>query len=154
MDLIDILNPQAVRAAHSVGSKKRLFQDLAAIASQTYGINPESAIEALLERETLGPTGVGRGVALPHARLESIDHIVGCFMKLDRSVEFDAVDRQPVDLVFALFAPLSSGVEHLRALALVSRTLRDADVCKKLRNNEDPAILLAVLQEGPASFAA
>jgi PTS system nitrogen regulatory IIA component len=75
-------------------------------------------------------------------------------MKLDRPVEFDAVDRQPVDLVFALFAPLSSGVEHLRALALVSRTLRDADVCMKLRNNEDPAILFAVLQEGPASVAA
>ena len=154
MDLIDILHSEAVRTAHSVASKKRLFQDLAAVAGQAYGINPEVAIEALLERETLGPTGVGRGVALPHARLETIDHIVGCFMKLDRPVEFDAVDRQPVDLVFALFAPLSSGVEHLRALALVSRTLRDADVCMKLRNNEDPAILFAVLQEGPASVAA
>ena len=154
MDIIDILHPNAVRAAHSVGNKKRLFQDLAAVAGQIYGISPEIAIEALIERETLGPTGVGRGVALPHARLDSIDQIVGCFMKLDRPVEFDAVDRQPVDLVFALFAPLSSGVEHLRALALVSRTLRDTDVCMKLRNNEDPAILLAVLQEGPASVAA
>ena len=94
MDLIDILHSEAVRTAHSVGSKKRLFQDLAAVAGQAYGINPEVAIEALLERETLGPTGVGRGVALPHARLDTIDHIVGCFMKLDRPVEFDAVDRQ------------------------------------------------------------
>jgi len=154
MDLIEILHPDAVRNTQSVGSKKRLFQDLAAMSAQNYGINPEAAVEALLERENLGPTGVGRGVALPHARLENLDHIVGCFIKLDRPIDFDAVDRQPVDLVFALFAPLSSGMEHLKALALVSRTLRDPGVCLKLRNNEDPSTLLAVLLEGPASVAA
>ena len=154
MDLLEILHADAVRSTQSVGSKKRLFQDLAAIASQNYGIDPEVAIEALLERETLGPTGVGHGVALPHARIDSLDRIVGCFIKLDRPIEFDAVDRQPVDLVFALFAPLASGVEHLKALALVSRTLRDPEVCLKLRNNEDAGTLLAILQEGPASAAA
>ena len=154
MDLVKILHADAVRNTQSVGSKKRLFQDLAAIASQSYGIDPEVAIDALLERETLGPTGVGRGVALPHARIDSLDRIVGCFIKLDRPIEFDAVDRQPVDLVFALFAPLASGVEHLKALALVSRTLRDPEVCLKLRNNENAGTLLAILQEGPASAAA
>ena len=154
MDLLKILHADAVRHTQSVGSKKRLFQDLAAIASQNYGINPEVAIEALLERETLGPTGVGHGVALPHARIDNLDRIVGCFIKLDRPIEFDAVDRQPVDLVFALFAPLASGVEHLKALALVSRTLRDPEVCLKLRNNENAGTLLAILQEGPASAAA
>ena len=154
MDLIEILHPSAVRNTQSVGSKKRLFQDLAAMSAQNYGIDSGAAVEALLERENLGPTGVGRGVALPHARLENLDRIVGCFIKLDRPIDFDAVDRQPVDLIFALFAPLSSGVEHLKALALVSRTLRDPDVCLKLRNNEDPITLLAILQEGPASFAA
>ena len=154
MDLLEILHADAVRSTQSVGSKKRLFQDLAAIASQNYGIDPEVAIEALLERETLGPTGVGRGVALPHAKIESLDQISGCFIKLDRPIEFDAVDRQPVDLVFALFAPLANGVEHLKALALVSRTLRDPEVCMKLRNNDDVGKLLAILQEGPASGAA
>ena len=143
MDLLEIIHPDAVRCAQSVGRKKRLFQDLSAMATQ-----------ALLERENLGPTGVGRGVALPHARLENLDRIVGCFIKLDRPIDFDAVDRQPVDLVFALFAPLNSGVEHLKALALVSRTLRDADVCMKLRNNESTSTLLAILQEGPNSVAA
>ncbi len=154
MDLHKILHADAVRNSHSVSSKKRLFQDLAALAFQNDGIDPESDIGALLERETLGPTGVGRGVALPHARLENLERIVGCFIKLDRPIDFDAVDRQPVDLVFALFAPLSSGVEHLKALALVSRTLRDPGVCLKLRNNEDPSTLLAILLEGPASVAA
>jgi len=154
MDLLEILHADAVRNIHSVGSKKRLFQDLVAIASQNYGIDSGVAIEALLERETLGPTGVGRGVALPHARINSLDKIVGCFIKLDRPIEFDAVDRQPVDLIFALFAPLASGVEHLKALALVSRTLRDPEVCMKLRNNESSGTLLAILQEGPASAAA
>ncbi len=154
MDLLKILHPDAVRNTHSVGSKKRLFQDLAAIAAQNYGIKPEDAVEALLERENLGPTGVGRGVALPHARLENLDRIVGCFIKLDRPIDFDAVDRQPVDLIFALFAPLSSGVEHLKSLALVSRTLRDPEVRMKLRNNENAATLLAILHEGPASEAA
>ena len=154
MDLLEILHVDAVRNTQSVGSKKRLFQDLAAIALQNYGIDPEVAIEALLERETLGPTGVGRGVALPHARIDGLDRIVGCFIKLDRPIDFGAVDRQPVDLVFALFAPLASGVEHLKALALVSRTLRDPEVCLKLRNNENAGTLLAILQEGSASAAA
>ena len=97
---------------------------------------------------------MGRGVALPHARIENLDQIVGCFIKLDRPIDFDAVDRQPVDLVFALFAPLESGVEHLKVLALVSRTLRDTQVCMKLRNNDDAGTLLAILQEGPSSAAA
>lgn len=154
MDLLQILHPDAVRVAHSVSSKKRLFQDLAALAHHNYGLDADEVVEALLERENLGPTGVGRGVALPHARLNKLDRIVGCFIKLEKPIEFDAVDRQPVDLAFALFAPHNSGVDHLKALALVSRTLRDPGVCIKLRNNEDPNTLLAVLQEGPAAKAA
>lgn len=154
MDLLDILHPDAVRVAHAVSSKKRLFQDLAAIGQQSYQLPADIAVDALLERENLGPTGVGRGVALPHARLDNLDRICGCFIKLEKPIDFDAVDRQPVDLAFALFAPHDSGVDHLKALALVSRTLRDPGVCMKLRQNEDPSTLLAILQEGPASQAA
>ena len=154
MDLVNILSADAVRVSNGVGSKKRLFQDIANLVASQYGIDADAALDALQEREALGATGVGRGVALPHARLDNLDSIVGCFLKLDKAIEFDAVDRQPVDLVFALFAPHDSGVSHLKALATVSRTLRDAGVCEKLRSNHVASTLFAVLLEGPASQAA
>jgi len=102
----------------------------------------------------LGPTGVGNGVALPHARVEGLDSVVGAFVLLDRPVEFDAVDRHPIDIAFSLFAPLNAGVEHLKALALVSRTLRDASIRAKLRANPDPTTIYAILAETQRSQAA
>ena len=113
-----------------------------------------AVVEALMTRESLGPTGVGHGVALPHARLEGLDNVLGAFVLLDKPIDFNAVDRQPVDIAFALFAPESAGVEHLKALALVSRTLRNASVCSKLRANPDPATLYAILTEAQATQAA
>ncbi len=154
MDLVDILSADAVRVTGSVGNKKKLFQDIANLMESEYGLDSAIALQALLARETLGATGVGRGVALPHARLDNLDRIVGCFFRLDRAIDFDAVDRQPVDLVFALFAPQDSGVGHLKALATVSRTLRDPGVCEKLRGNNKAPTLFEVLLEGPASQAA
>lgn len=154
MDLTTLLKPAAVRVLGHATSKKRLFQDLAEIAHSVYGLNATETIDALQERESLGPTGVGHGVALPHARMHGLDHVAGVFLRLEKPLDFDAVDRQPVDLVFALFAPKGSGVEHLKALALVSRTLRDAAVCTKLRANTDPAALHAVLTEARSSQAA
>ncbi|WP_415183476.1 PTS sugar transporter subunit IIA [Phaeovulum sp.] len=147
MNLSNLLQPQAVKVLAHVTSKKRLFQDLAEIAHSAYGLNVAQTVDALQERESLGPTGVGHGVALPHARLHGLDKVVAVFLRLERPLDFDAVDRQPVDLVFALFAPEDSGVEHLKALALVSRTMRNAEVCTKLRANVDPAALHAVLTE-------
>jgi PTS system nitrogen regulatory IIA component len=97
---------------------------------------------------------VGHGIALPHARLEEIGSIVGVFVRLEKPVDFDSVDRQPVDLVFGLFAPKDSGVDHLKALALVSRTMRDPAVCAKLRANTDPAKLHAILTEARSNQAA
>jgi nitrogen PTS system EIIA component len=154
MDLSSILQPSAVKVAGTITSKKRLFLDLGDIASSAFGLNQDESVDALLERESLGPTGVGKGVALPHARLDGVDSVVGAFLRLDRPLDFDSVDRQPVDLIFALFAPKNAGVEHLKALALVSRTMRDAAICAKLRANSDPAILHAILTETPASKAA
>ena len=110
--------------------------------------------ESLMERETLGPTGVGHGVALPHARLPGLDAVQGAFLLLEKPIDFDAVDRAPVDIIFALFAPEDAGVEHLKALALVSRTLREASVCTKLRANADPATLYTILTESPSVQAA
>lgn len=154
MELADLLKPDAVRISSNMKSKKRLFHDLAEIASAVYGIDEAPAVDALQERESLGPTGVGHGVALPHARIDGIDRVCGVFLRLERPLDYGSVDRAPVDLVFALFAPRDAGVEHLKALALVSRTLRDPAVCAKLRANEDPDKLFAILAAQPDSKAA
>ncbi len=154
MELSSLLKPAAVRVIGHATSKKRLFQDLGEITQAVYGLNASETVDALQERESLGPTGVGHGVALPHARLDGLDRVVGVFLRLEKPLDFDSVDRQPVDLVFALFAPKDSGVEHLKALALVSRTMRDAAICGKLRANADPAALHAVLTEARSSQAA
>ena len=145
MQISDILSPAAVRTMSQITSKKRLFQEIAEQARSIYGVDAAQTLDALQERETLGPTGVGHGVALPHARLHGLDRVVGLFLRLEKPLDFDAVDRQPVDLIFALLAPKNSGVDHLKALALVSRTMRDPSVCAKLRANTDPAALHAVL---------
>lgn len=145
MVLSSILQPTAVKVVSNASSKKRLFLDLGDAAESCCGIPSRSAVEALLERETLGPTGVGNGIALPHARMDGLDSVIGVFLKLDKPLDYESVDRKPVDLVFALFAPQDSGVEHLKALALVSRTMRDPDICAKLRANDDPSTLHAIL---------
>lgn len=154
MELSKLLMPGAVRVIGQLTGKKRLFQELGEIAAQAYGLTAAVATDGLQERESLGPTGVGHGIALPHARLDDIDQIVAVFLRLEKPLDYDSVDRQPVDLVFGLFAPKESGVEHLKALALVSRTMRDAGVCAKLRANSDPAKLHAILTEARTTQAA
>jgi PTS system nitrogen regulatory IIA component len=154
MELSKLLAPGAVRVMGALTSKKRLFQELGEMVSASYGLSAAIAIDGLQERESLGPTGVGHGIALPHARLEDLERIVGVFIRLEKPLDYDSVDRQPVDLVFALFAPKDSGVDHLKALALVSRTMRDQAVVSKLRANADPAKLYAILTESRAPQAA
>lgn len=154
MKFVELLKPQAVKAFTTVSSKKRLMHDIADVAESAYGLPMQPAVEALLERESLGPTGVGNGVALPHARIGEIDAVKGVFILLEKPIDFEAVDRQPVDIVFALFAPEDAGVEHLKALALVSRTLRDGAICAKLRANPDPLTLYTILTESEAVQAA
>ncbi len=154
MELSMILKPGAVRVLSAVSSKKRLMHELGGIAESVYGVDHSAAVEALQERESLGPTGVGHGVALPHARIDGLAEVVGALVLLETPIDFDSVDRQPVDLAFALFAPRDAGVEHLKALALVSRTLRDPSVCAKLRSNTDPATLYTIVTEAQAAQAA
>lgn len=149
-----LLSPAAVKVVSSVASKKRLMRDLCEIAAACYGIATDEALDALQDRESIGPTGVGNGVALPHARIAGLDRVVGVFLRLERALPFESVDRQPVDLVFALFAPEDSGVRHLKALALVARAMRDTKIQAKLRANEDPAILHTILMGSEASQAA
>lgn len=154
MQLSDILDVSAVKILSGCTSKKRLFHDLGAMAETAYGYNPSDVIDALIEREGLGPTGVGKGIALPHARLPDVDKVSALFLRLEKPLNFDAVDRQPVDLVFALLAPVDAGVDHLKALALVSRTMRDADTCSKLRANNDANTLHTLLTEMASTQAA
>ena len=154
MDMTTILKPEAIRVLSAASSKKRLFHALGGIAEDVYGVSHSKAVEALQEREALGPTGVGNGVALPHARMDGLDSVVGALILMDTAIDFDAVDRQPVDVAFALFAPHDAGVEHLKALALVSRSLRDKSLCTKLRANSDPATLYTILTEAQPMQAA
>ncbi|MGV6840150.1 MAG: PTS sugar transporter subunit IIA [Planktomarina sp.] len=145
MELTQIIQPSAVKFLHGVSSKKRLFQSISEIAAPLCAAKQDVIVQALMERENLGPTGVGNGVALPHARLEDATSVFGCFIRLEKAIDYSSVDRQPVDLVFALFAPEDAGVQHLKALAAVSRTLRNPEICEKLRSNVDPATLYEIL---------
>jgi PTS system nitrogen regulatory IIA component len=154
MQLGTILKHDAVKTISSCTSKKRLFHDLGELAEASYGLDQAAVVDALIDREGLGPTGVGHGIALPHARLAGVERVVGLFLRLEKPLNFDAVDRQPVDLVFALLAPEHAGVEHLKALALVSRTLRDDALRGKLRANKSAGTLHTILTEVQASQAA
>jgi PTS system nitrogen regulatory IIA component len=154
MQLGTILKHNAVKTISSCTSKKRLFHDLGELAEASYGLDQAAVVDALIDREGLGPTGVGHGIALPHARLAGVERVVGLFLRLEKPLNFDAVDRQPVDLVFALLAPEHAGVEHLKALALVSRTLRNDALLGKLRANTSAGTLHTILTEVQASQAA
>lgn len=154
MDLSSLLKPRAVKVLTDVTSKKRLMQAIAALAHDLIALPEGQIFDALQERESLGPTGVGHGVALPHARLSELTEVHGAFLKLEKPVDFDAADKHPVDLVFVLFAPADTGVDHLKALALVSRTLRDAGLRAKLRANHDAETLHTLLTEYASSKAA
>ena len=154
MEMSEIISVDAVRAPLKATSKKRLLQDLADMAEAVYALPSATVYRALMDREALGPTGVGRGVAIPHARFAGVTRVIGLFARLEKPVDFESIDRQPVDLVFALFAPEAAGAEHLKALARVSRTLRSEAVCAKLRSTLDPSALYAILADSKAEQAA
>jgi nitrogen PTS system EIIA component len=145
MLLTDLVAPNAVIAALKVNSKKQALQELAAKAAQLTGQNERAVFEVLLQREKLGSTGVGNGIAIPHGKLPKLDKLFGLFARLDRPIDFEALDGQPVDLVFLLLAPETAGADHLKALARVARLLRDPDVARKLRESRDAEALYAVL---------
>lgn len=154
MDITDILLPEAVISPLRVQSKKRLFQEIAQAAASRFGLDENTVLTVLLERESLGPTGVGRGIAIPHGRVPELPKVTGMFFRLDTPVEFEAVDRKPVDLVFALFAPEGAGAAHLKALARVSRLLRSEETCAKIRSTQDAQAIYAILTADEASQAA
>jgi len=154
MELADILVADAVSTLQNVSSKKRLLQNISEQAEALSGLSQQKVFEALQERELLGATGMGKGIAVPHARMADVDCVIGFFTRLDEAIDFDSVDRRPVDLVFTLLAPEDAGADHLKALARVSRTLRDEATCRKLRSTDDVSAIYAILTDVSASKAA
>jgi PTS system nitrogen regulatory IIA component len=150
----EILSPRAIVAAMQVRNKKFLFQQLAQIASASTGADQRLIVDRLNEREKLGSTGFGGGVAIPHGKLEGLEHVVGVFARLAQPIEFGAIDEMPVDLVFLLLSPPDAGVDHLKALASVSRQLRDRSFVAKLRGAGSEDALYALLIGGETRDAA
>ena len=153
MPLNDLVAPNAILPALKVNSKKQAIQELAARAAKLTGQSERGIFETLLQREKLGSTGIGHGIAIPHGKLVRLDKLFGLFARLDRPVDFEALDGQPVDLVFLLLAPEGAGADHLKALARVARLLRDPSTAHKLRRSRDAEALYAVLAMPSASAA-
>jgi PTS system nitrogen regulatory IIA component len=154
MEIAELLVPRGVIAHLRVSNKKAALQEIARRGASLTGIAERRIYDVLGERERLGSTGIGRGIAIPHGKLPELASLYGLFARLERPIAFDAIDDQPVDLVFALLAPAASGAEHLRALARVSRLLRDSAICQKLRGTDSADALYALLTDRTESHAA
>lgn len=154
MALADLLHQDAIIPALRANSKKQLLQELAAKASRLTGLPEREIFDVVLQRERLGSTGVGNGIAIPHGKLASIKSIAGIFARLEAPVDFEALDDQPVDLVFLLLAPEGAGADHLKALSRIARVLRDQDLVAKLRATDSASAIYSFLNEEQASNAA
>ena len=154
MEIVDLITPDSVLPSLRVTSKKQALQDVAKRAATIVGLPERRIFDVLVERERLGSTGVGNGIAIPHGKLLELSRLYGVFARLERPVDFAAIDDRPVDLIFALLAPESAGADHLKALARVSRLLRNAAVCDKLRGTDNADALYALLTDTAASAAA
>ncbi|MFG1462377.1 PTS IIA-like nitrogen regulatory protein PtsN [Xanthobacter sp. DSM 24535] len=154
MPLADLLAPDAVFPSLRASSKKQALQELAQHAAALIGRDAREIFETLLQRERLGSTGVGSGIAIPHGKLPKLDKLFGAFARLEKPIDFEALDGEPVDLVFLLLAPEAAGADHLKALARVARMLRDPEIAEKLRASRDARSIHALLTTASASDAA
>ncbi|CAO3352428.1 transcriptional regulator [Azospirillum sp. TSH100] len=145
--MLDLISPHAILPNLKAGNKKQALQEMARKASELTGQHERAIFDVLLERERLGTTGVGHGIAIPHGKLSSLDRVHGVFARVERPIDFDAIDEQPVDLIFLLLAPEQAGADHLKALARVSRLLRDQSMCEKLRGAQSGDAMYALLTQ-------
>jgi PTS system nitrogen regulatory IIA component len=148
MDLSDLVKPDAILSSLKANSKKQALQALAEKAAALTGLEEREIFETLVQREKLGSTGVGGGIAIPHGQLARLDRIFGLFARAPKPIDFEALDEQPVDLIFLLLAPEGAGADHLKALARVARLFREPGMAAKLRASADKSALFAVLTEG------
>jgi nitrogen PTS system EIIA component len=154
MDITDLITPRSVIAQLRATNKRQALQELARRAAAVTGASERAILDVLVERERLGSTGIGMGIGIPHGKLAGLDRFCGVFARLDRPIPFEAIDDQPVDLIFLLLAPENAGADHLKALARVSRLLRDRAVCDKLRGTDRPDALYALLTDVTETDAA
>ena len=154
MEINDLLVPEGVVADLKATSKKQALQDLAKRAAEVSGLHERAIFDVLMERERLGTTGVGNGIAIPHGKLASLDRLHGLFARLEQPIDFQAIDERPVDLIFVLLAPENAGADHLKALARISRLLRNNGICDKLRGTDSAEALFAILTESQEDRAA
>lgn len=154
MALNSFLSADAVLTGIKANGKKQLLQELAEAAARLCGLPERQVFETLLQRERLGSTGIGQGIAIPHGRIPGLNRLVGVFARLARPVEFDSLDGEPVDLVFILLAPEEAGADHLQALARIARLFRNADLVRMLRQTEERDALYALLTANAAPRAA
>ncbi|QPC42577.1 PTS IIA-like nitrogen regulatory protein PtsN [Kaustia mangrovi] len=151
VQLSDILPADGIVPSLKASSKKQALQELSQLAGRLADLDTRTVFETLLQRERLGSTGLGQGIAIPHGKFAGLDRLYGVFARLAHPIEFDAVDDQPVDLVFLLLAPESAGADHLKALARISRLLRDPAIVAKLRGSDSAGALYSILTEPAAS---
>ena len=154
MEINDLLVPEGVVADLKATSKKQALQDLAKRAAEVSGLHERAIFDVLMERERLGTTGVGNGIAIPHGKLASLDRLHGLFARLEQPIDFHAIDERPVDLIFVLLSPENAGADHLKALARISRLLRNNGICDKLRGTDSAEALFAILTESQEDRAA
>lgn len=154
MEIAELLTPRSVIPQLRVGNKKQALQELARRAAAMTGLPDRQIFDVLIERERLGSTGIGLGIAVPHGKLAGLSRLSGFFARLERPIPFDSIDDEPVDLIFVLLAPSDAGGEHLRTLARVSRLLRDRSVCGKLRGADNADAIYALLVQEPEFDAA
>ena len=154
MDVVELLTDKCIVANLKVSSKKQALQELAKRAARLTGQPERKILDVLVERERLGTTGVGHGIAIPHGKLPELDKLYALFARLETPIDFDSIDEQPVDLICVLLAPETAGADHLKALARVSRLLRDRAICEKLRGAESAEAIHALISESSTSHAA
>lgn len=154
MPLIDFLSPEAVIPALRVNGKKQALQEISERAAEISQLPAREIFDSILQRERLGSTGVGDGIAIPHGKLQKCPKIFGVFARLERAIDFEALDGMPVDLIFLLVAPESAGADHLKALATIARVLRNSSLAGQLRATRDASALYSVLTMSPTSNAA
>lgn len=150
MKISEFLEPNAVLSGLRGTSKKQLLGELSAVAAKSLGLDARRIQETLQQREKLGSTGLGQGIAIPHGKIAGVERVHGFFARISHGVDFDAVDGEPVHLVFMLLAPESAGADHLKALACISRLMRDPVLVQKLKGTDNSTALYALLTEPPA----
>lgn len=155
VELVEIISPEnVILDLPSCSSKRQVLRELAVRGAVAADIEQQVLLDALTERERLGTTGIGHGIAIPHARLDGLGRLIGMFVRLDQPVDFEALDEQPSDLIFLLLAPSTAEADSLRALARISRMLRDSQLRQRLRQESDPQTVYRILTRNPECHAA